>query len=129
MNKLQSALLHGATVVIIATYGALWITLHARRRELATLRLAGATRRQLLRMVRTEQAVLLGLALTVGGAIAALTLLPMVEGTTGTAAPYIPAVGWLGVIGGTILLGISGTLLPILRLLQTPPIEAIGVHE
>jgi putative ABC transport system permease protein len=53
----------------------------------------------------------------------------MVKGTTGTAAPYIPTVGWLAVIGGTILLGVGGTLLPILRLLQTPPIEAIGVHD
>ena len=31
--------------------------------------------------------------------------------------------------GGTILLGMAGTLLPILRELQTPPIEAIGLHE
>jgi hypothetical protein len=29
MNRLQSALLHAAPVVIIATYGSLWITLHA----------------------------------------------------------------------------------------------------
>jgi putative ABC transport system permease protein len=115
--------------VVIAALNTLAMAALARRRELATLRLAGATRRQLLRMVRTEQAVLLGLALTVGGAIAALTLLPMVKGTTGTTAPYIPTAGWLAVIGGTILLGIGGTLLPIFRLLQIPPIEAIGVHE
>ena len=29
MNRLQSALLHTAPVVIIAAYGALWIALHA----------------------------------------------------------------------------------------------------
>jgi hypothetical protein len=29
MNRLQSALLHAAPVMIIAAYGALWITLHA----------------------------------------------------------------------------------------------------
>ena len=74
-------------------------------------------------------AVLLGLALTVGGAIAALTLVPMVKGTTGSATPYIPAGGWLAVIGGTILLGMAGTLLPILRILRIPPIDAIGPHE
>ena len=101
----------------------------ARRGELAILRLAGVTRRQLFRMVRIEQAVLLGLALAVGGAIAALTLVPMVKGTTGSATPYIPTGGWVAVIGGTILLGMAGTLLPILRELQTPPIEAIGLHE
>jgi putative ABC transport system permease protein len=53
----------------------------------------------------------------------------MVKGTTGTATPYIPAGGWLTVIGGTILLGMAGALLPILRGFRTPPIEAIGLHE
>jgi len=115
--------------VIIAALNTLAMAALDRRRELGILRLAGATRRQLLRMVRVEQAVLLGLALTVGGAIAALTLVPMVKGTTGNATPYIPAGGWLAVIGGTILLGMAGTLLPILRELRTPPIEAIGLHE
>ena len=79
-------------------------------------------------MVRIEQAVGLGLALTVGGGIATLTLVPMVKGTSESAIPYIPAGGWLAVIGGTILLGMAGTLLPILRTLQTP-IEAIGRHK
>jgi putative ABC transport system permease protein len=115
--------------VIIAALNTLAMAALDRRRELGILRLAGATRRQLLRMVRIEQAVLLGLALIVGGAIAALTLVPMVKGTTGNPAPYIPAGGWLAVIGGTILLGMAGTLLPVLRELRTPPIEAIGLHE
>jgi putative ABC transport system permease protein len=80
-------------------------------------------------MVRIEQAVLLGLALIVGGAIAAVTLVPMVKGTTGSATPYIPPGGWLAVIGGTILLGMAGTLLPILRVLRIPPLEAVGTQE
>jgi len=53
----------------------------------------------------------------------------MVKGTTGTATLYIPPGGWLAVIGGTILLGMAGTLLPILRVLRVPPIEAIGHQE
>ena len=115
--------------VVIAALNTLAMAALARRAELAVLRLAGATRGQLLRMVRIEQAVLLGLALVVGGAIAALTLIPMVKGTTGSAAPYIPAGGWLAVIGGTIVLGMTGTILPIMSGLRTPPIEAIGTHE
>jgi putative ABC transport system permease protein len=115
--------------VVIAALNTLAMAALARRAELAILRLAGTTRRQLLRMVRIEQAVLLGLALIVSGAIAALTLVPMVKGMTGSAAPYIPAGGWLAVIGGTILLGMAGTLLPVLRVLRTPPIEAIGRPE
>ena len=100
-----------------------------RRAELAILRLAGATRRQVLRMARIEQAVLLGLALVVGGAIAAVTLIPMVKSTTGGAAPYIPAGGWLAVIGGPVLLGMTGTILPITSELRIPPIKAIGPQE
>jgi ABC-type antimicrobial peptide transport system permease subunit len=53
----------------------------------------------------------------------------MVKGTTGSATPYIPAGGWLAVTGGTILLGMTGALLPILAILRTHPIEAIGTHE
>lgn len=115
--------------VVIAALNTLVMAALARRAELAILRLAGATRGELLRMVRIEQTMLLGLALLVGGAIAALTLIPMVKGTTGSATPYIPAGGWLAVIGGTILLGMTGTLLPILGILRTHPIEAIGAPE
>jgi putative ABC transport system permease protein len=115
--------------VVIAALNTLAMAALGRRAELAVLRLGGATRRQLLRMARIEQAVLLGLALIVGGAIAAVTLIPMVKGTTGSATPYIPPGGWLAVIGGTILIGMAGTLLPIFRLLRVPPIEAIGTQE
>ena len=52
----------------------------------------------------------------------------MVKGTSESATPYIPAGGWLAVIGGTIMLGMAGTLLPILAH-SRPPIEAIGRHE
>lgn len=54
------------------------------RGELAVLRLNSATRHQLLHMVRIEQAVLLGQALTVGGEIAMPTLTPMINGATVT---------------------------------------------
>jgi putative ABC transport system permease protein len=115
--------------VVIAALNTLAMAALARRAELAVLRLAGATRGQLLRMVQIEQAVLLGLALIVGGAIATLTLIPMVKGTTGSLTPYIPEGGWLAVIGGTILLGMTGTVLPILSVLRIPPIDAIRPHE
>jgi putative ABC transport system permease protein len=115
--------------VVIAALNTLAMAALARRAELAILRLAGATRRQLLRMVRLEQAVLLGLALVIGGGIAALTLVPMVQGTTGSATLYIPAGGWVAVVGGTILVSVAGTLLPILGMLRTRPIDAIELPE
>lgn len=93
------------------------------------LRLAGATRRQLLRMVRLEQVLLLGLALVVGVAVVAATLVPMVRGTTGAPIPYVPVGGWVAVLGGTVLLGVLGTALPLRRLLRDRPVEATGLRE
>jgi putative ABC transport system permease protein len=115
--------------VSIAAVNSLAIAAMGRRRELATLRLAGTTRTQILRMVRAEQALLLTVGLVIGGAVAAATLLPMVRGLTGTATPYIPLTGWASVIGGTVLLGSLATLLPIRRLLRVNPVEAIGVRD
>jgi putative ABC transport system permease protein len=93
------------------------------------LRLAGATRGQLLRMVRIEQAVLLGLALLGGGIIAAATLVPMVNGATGSPVPHIPPSGWITVLAGALLLAMGGTVLPIRRIIRIPPTEAIGAPE
>jgi putative ABC transport system permease protein len=115
--------------VAIAAVNTLAMTAMARRRELASLRLAGTTRAQILRMVRAEQALLLTVGLAVGGAVAAATLLPMVRATTGTATPYIPLTGWASVVGGTVLLGWLATLLPVRRLLRVNPVEAIGIRD
>jgi putative ABC transport system permease protein len=103
-----------------------------RRREFATLRLAGTTRRQIIRMIRAEQVVLLGLSLITGAAVAAATLLPMVKGLTGRAVPYIPWQGWLAVIGGVVALGAVATAVPVRRVLRAQrinPVADIGVRE
>ena len=115
--------------VVIAAVNTLATAALARRRELATLRLAGTTRLQVLRMVRLEQALLLSLALVVGGAIAAATLVPMVKAITGSAVPYIPVAGWAAVIGGTVVLGSLATIVPIRQVLRIAPVEAIGIRE
>jgi putative ABC transport system permease protein len=115
--------------VVIAAVNTLVMAAAGRRRELATLRLAGTMPRQILRMVRLEQALLLSLALVVGGAVAAATLLPLVKSTTGTATPYLPLTGWACVLGGTVLLGSLATLVPVRRILRISPVEAIGIRE
>jgi putative ABC transport system permease protein len=115
--------------VLIAAVNTLVTAALARRRELAVLRLAGATRRQLLGTVTIEQLILLGIALVTGTAIAAATLLPMVRGATGQTTPHIPAAGWVAVLGGTLVVGLAATLFPTRRALRTPPMEAIGSRE
>ncbi|HEY3629900.1 MAG TPA: FtsX-like permease family protein [Jatrophihabitantaceae bacterium] len=115
--------------VAIAAVNTLAMAAMGRRRELATLRLSGTTRKQILRMVRIEQGLLLGVGLIIGGAIAAATLMPLVKATTGTSTPYIPPIGWASVIGGTVLLALGATVLPVRRLLRQDPVGAIGIRE
>jgi putative ABC transport system permease protein len=101
----------------------------ARRRELALLRLVGVTPAQVRSMVNAEQAGLLGVALVIGGGIAAITLTSVVRPVTGALVPYVPPLGLLVVIGGAALLALTTTVLPIRRLLRVPAIENIGVRE
>ncbi|MGZ0147698.1 FtsX-like permease family protein [Kribbella sp. WER1] len=96
----------------------------ARRRELAVLRLTGVTSRQVRRMVNAEQAGLLGVALVIGGTIAAVALTAVVRAVTGSALPYVPAAGWVAVVGGATLLAMTTTVAPIAWLLRKPPATA-----
>jgi putative ABC transport system permease protein len=115
--------------VVIAAANTLVTYALGRRREFAVLRLAGTTRRQVRRMVALEQALLLGVALAVGLAVAAATLLPMVDGTTGSPRPYIPPAGWAAVLGGLVLLGVAATAAPTRRALAARPVDGIGLRE
>ena len=115
-----AALAAGNTMVMAAL---------ARGRELALLQLAGVTRRQVRRMVHAEQVGLLGVALTVGGAIAALTLTAVVYALTGRPVPYVPPLGALAVLGGTTVLALVTTILPVARLLRVPPVRNAGIRE
>jgi putative ABC transport system permease protein len=125
-NQVIAAVLLGYAV--IASMNTLFMAGLARRREFAILRLAGTTRRQILRMVRLEQVLLLAIALVLGTAIAAATLVPAVRSLTGSATPYIPWTGWLAILGGTALLA-AVAVAPVRRVLRTQPVEAIGVRE
>jgi putative ABC transport system permease protein len=131
VNAWTSQLIAAALVVyvLIAAVNTLLMAAMARRREFAVLRLAGTTRNQVLRMACLEQTLLLGLALVLGGAIAAATLVPAVKATTGLTVPYVPVTGWVVVIGGTILLGSLAMIMPVRWILRTPPVEAIGIRE
>jgi putative ABC transport system permease protein len=115
-----AALAAGNTMVMAAL---------ARGRELALLRLAGVTRRQVRRMVNAEQAGLLGAALTVGALIAAMTLIAAMHALTGSLLPYVPPAGWVVVLGGVTLLALVSTILPVRRLLRVPPVHAAGTRE
>ncbi|MFC8369532.1 FtsX-like permease family protein [Streptomyces sp. NPDC057239] len=127
LNKLLITVLVGYAV--LAAANTLVMAALARPRELALLRLVGVTRRQVKRMVHAEQAGLLGVALVIGGAIAAVTLTSVVNAVAGQRVPHVPAAGWAVVVGGTVTLALVATVLPVGRLLRTPPVEGIGIRE
>ncbi|GAA1615701.1 ABC transporter permease [Kribbella sancticallisti] len=127
LNRLLIGVMVGYAA--LAAANTMIIAALARSRELALLRLVGVTRRQVKRMVHAEQAGLLGVALVIGATIAAVTLTAVVRAVTGSALPYVPPFGWAAVLGGATLLAMITTILPIGRLLRTPPVEHIGLKE
>jgi putative ABC transport system permease protein len=99
-----------------------------RRRELALLRLVGATPRQVRAMARWEAILIITIGLGIGLAIAATALLPLSHALNG-GLPYIPARPFAAIIGFTALLALLALALPTRHALRTRPVEAIGVRE
>ncbi len=127
LNKLLVAVMTGYAA--LAAANTMVLAALARRRELALLRLVGVTRRQIRGMVRAEQTGLLGVSLLIGLAIAGVTLSSVIRALTGQALPYVPPLGVLAVIGGTAMLALTTTILPVGRLLRIPLVDGIGIKE
>jgi len=115
-----------ASFAAIAALNALVTLILARRRNLAVTRLAGGTRGRTLAVVVCEALMVIGTALVVAAAVAAVTLLPLLHATLDTWVPWLPA-SWLAAgIAGTALLVLAGTVLPAALALRRPPIEVAG---
>jgi putative ABC transport system permease protein len=127
LNKLLIAVM--VAYAVLAAANTMVIAALARRRELSLLRLVGVTRRQVKRMVHAEQAGLLGVALAIGGAIAVLTLSSIMYAIVGQRVPYVPALGWVTIVGGTVALAMFATVIPVNRLLRIAPVEGVGAKE
>jgi putative ABC transport system permease protein len=127
LNKMLITVLVGYAV--LAAANTLIMAALARARELSLLRLVGVTRGQVKRMVHAEQAGLLGVALAIGTTIAAVTLSSVVNAVSGERIPYVPVLGAVTIVGGTIVLALVATMLPIGRVLRTAPVEGIGLRE
>ncbi|MBK3563468.1 FtsX family ABC transporter permease [Streptomyces sp. MBT62] len=96
----------------IAVVNTLAMSVAERVREFALLRLAGATRRQVLRMLRIEalSVVLLATALGSGVALAVLTAFSI--GMTGRAAPSVTPLVYVTVVTVGAALALVATALP-----------------
>jgi putative ABC transport system permease protein len=100
-----------------------------RHRELALLRLTGATTRQVRSMARWEAILIITIGLGLGLAIAATALLPLSRAFTGDFRPYAPA-GWLAaILGFSALVALLALSVPTRRALRTQPAEAIRIRE
>ncbi|MFF4712592.1 ABC transporter permease [Streptomyces eurythermus] len=108
-NYTMAAVLGGFAAV--AAVNTLVMTVLDRRRELGVLRLVGATRRQVMGMLRWEGLLVAGAGVVLGTAIAAATLIPMTRGLTGE-DPYVPPLVYAAFAGGVVGLGVLAVTLP-----------------
>ncbi|MEU7691867.1 ABC transporter permease [Microbispora hainanensis] len=113
----------------IAVVNTLAMSTTDRSRELALLRLVGATRRQVLRMLRLETLTALIVSVFAGTGIALITLSAFGRGMTGSALPYVPPAGYALVIAAVAALALVATSLPARLALRARPAEAVGARQ
>jgi len=96
-----------------------------RQRDLALLRLAGATRARALAVWTCEAVTVLGTVLVLAAGVALATLAPITHTALHTWLPYLPASHLaLGVLGVAAVIA-AGTVLPAAILTRRPAIESI----
>lgn len=115
--------------VAISVSNTLVMSTAARRREFALLRLVGTGRRQVVRMMRAEAAVTVGLAAVLGSLVAALPLTLLAIGFTGAPVPAGGIWVYLGVLAGAALLGVVSIAVSTRLSLRAKPIDTIGLRE
>ncbi|NEB09338.1 FtsX-like permease family protein, partial [Streptomyces coelicoflavus] len=108
-NYMMAAVLGGFAAV--AAVNTLVMTVLDRRRELRTLRLVGSTRRQVLRMLGWESLLVSAAGVTLGTAIAMITLTPMMRGLTGE-FPHIPPLLYAAFAATAAALALAAATLP-----------------
>ncbi|MER5278529.1 FtsX-like permease family protein [Streptomyces sp. NPDC002809] len=109
----------------IAVVNTLAMSVSERLKEFALLRLAGATRRQVLRMLRIEALSVLLVATALGTGIALAVLTAFSIGMTGGAAPTVRPLAYAAVVGAAALLALIATALPGRLALKARPVEAV----
>ena len=109
MNAAMAAVLGGFAAV--AAVNTLVMMVLDRRRELGSLRLLGATRLQVLKMLRWEGLLVAAIGVVLGSAIAAATLFPMMQGVTG-AAPYVPPLVYGSFVAAAVGLSLAAVAVP-----------------
>ena len=113
----------------IAVVNTLVTATAARHREFALLRLVGATRRQVLAMMRGEARIIV----VAGVGLGALAAIPPLVGTslglTRSPVPSVPPLTCLAIVAAAALLGWGAVMIPARLTVRRRPIDAIGGRE
>ncbi|TDC89346.1 FtsX-like permease family protein, partial [Actinomadura sp. 7K507] len=104
--------------IVIGLVTTLALATAARRREFALLRLVGATRGQVLRMLRLEAAIVLGTGVAAGALIAAVTLPVFATAVAGVPLPSVSPVACAAVLAGVAGSGAAAIMLPARAVLR-----------
>ncbi|PSK89137.1 putative ABC transport system permease protein [Murinocardiopsis flavida] len=134
MTLMFGSMLLGLAVLCscLAIANTLLMSTSERRRDFATLQLAGAHRGQVLRMVALEAVcvvalgALLGLAATGGVLLALRSALSRFTADPPIVLPWEPMAG---IIAVCLLLALVASLVPARLVMRTRPVELAGVRE
>ncbi|WP_282792313.1 ABC transporter permease [Streptomyces sp. CC224B] len=113
----------------IAVVNTLAMSVSERVREFALLRLAGATRRQVLRMLRAEALSVLLIATALGSGVAFAVLTAFSVGMTGSATPAALPLLYAAVVAAAGLLALAATALPGRAALRPLPVTMTTAKE
>jgi putative ABC transport system permease protein len=127
LNRVLAGLIFAFTA--IAAVNTLAMIALSRGRELALLRLVGATPRQVARMARWEAGLVVFVGVGLGAAVAAAALVPFSRALTGSSMPDLDPLEVVILLGGTAALGLVASLLPTRLALRASPADAIGAKE
>lgn len=110
---------------VLAAINTLVMSISERQREFALMRMIGATRSQVLRMIRMEAVFAAGMAIALGVVIGALSLVPVSVGITGsTGALRLSVAGLMISIIAAVLITL-GTALVAVRSVLRPNIVTV----
>lgn len=122
-NLLGTAVVLGYLAIAIAN--TLVLATADRAREFALLRLVGASRRQVARMIRTEASLIVLIGVVVGSLITVPPLVGISLAMTGSPIPYVPPLGYAAIVLAAILFGLLSMTIPARLALRTRPIDAV----
>jgi putative ABC transport system permease protein len=101
----------------------------ARGRELALLRLVGATPRQIARMARWEAGLVVVVGIGLGAAVSLAALMPFSKAVSGSPTPFAPPLQVAAIVVVTAAIGFLASHVPTRLALRAKAVDAIGLRE